>query len=226
MKYLKKIFENRENIDELYLIEEEIEVINDIFFDIKDLGFRINIEYGVSDYNEFDGSFSYLKDIEIGDLVVLTGYIINLDLRTEQFNIKHIMNTDDLNKYVEFMDIFTKSLMTIDSHLNLKSYFMIEDNVIFSVKKETSLQDYYYIFNDLLRGYVDEYFSNYKIYKEGNNYYLEFVLKKAGESTIGDFFKTLKSFYTDWEKINYDSIEKANNNSFRIKNPKIKTINI
>jgi hypothetical protein len=226
MKYLKKIFENRENIDELYLIEEEIEVINDIFFDIKDLGFRINIEYGVSDYNEFDGSFSYLKDIEIGDLVVLTGYIINLYHETEQFNIKYSMNTDDLNKYVEIMDIFTKSLMTIDSHLNLKSYFMIEDNVIFSVKKETSLQDYYYIFNDLLREYVDEYFSNYKIYKEGNNYYLEFVLKKAGESTIGDFFKTLKSFCTDWEKINYDSIEKVNNNSFRIKNPKIKTINI
>ena len=44
MRYLKKIFENKEDIN---FIDEEKQTLNEILYEVSDLGYRVKVSYAV-----------------------------------------------------------------------------------------------------------------------------------------------------------------------------------
>jgi hypothetical protein len=227
MKYLKKIFENKEDIN---LINEEKETLAELLYDITDLGYTIDISYAVCLTEEFDWESSFkLSGVYKGNNYYMCGYIIDVSgtdsILTQPLDMKM------LNTYNEFIKSVTVSLNNINSHLETISYFQMPDEygyTLYIFKNNPSMDDYYYILRAELDEYIDqaENFSGFELYKTGSDYYLEFQLLEEEPVAIKQI-RQLKEFCSDvFETINYESFHKIDNRSFKVKNPKIKSIKI
>jgi hypothetical protein len=228
MKYLKKIFENKEDIN---FINEEKQTLNEILYEVSDLGYRVEVSYAVCLTEEFDWESSYkLNETDLGNKYYKCGYIIDIGERNDSI-ISSALNMNQLGQYLELIKSITDSLKNINSHLDTDSHFVMSDNgdyTLYIFKNNPSADDYYYLLRNDLNEYIDqaENFSGFELYKTGSDYYLEFQLLEEEPVAIKQI-KQLKEFCSDaFETIKYESFEKINNRSFKIKNPKIESIKI
>lgn len=230
MKYLRNIFENKDNTKEyIKLIKEEIDNINDIIYDLKDMNIRVEVSYAIGLSSEFDHeSYFKLSEADLGESVHLCGYIIEVGLSSDSI-ISNQLDTNRLDEYIELIKTISESMKIINSHIESNSYFVMSDygeHTLYFVKKNPTEEDYYYIFRNMLNEYIDsaENFSGFELYKTGSDYYLEFNLLEDEPVALKQI-KQLKDFCSDcFEPISYDSFHKINNLNFKIKNPKIKSI--
>ena len=228
MRYLKKIFENKEDIN---FIDEEKQTLTEILYEISDLGYRIDISYGVCLTEEFDWESSFkLSEADMGNSYYKCGYIIDVGERQDSI-ISSALDMSQLNNFYELIKSITESLKNINSHLDATSHFVMSDDggyVLYIFKNNPTDDDYYYLLRNDLNEYIDqaENFSGFELYKTGSDYYLEFQLLEEEPVAIKQI-KQLKEFCSDvFETIKYESFEKINNRSFKIKNPKIESIKI
>jgi len=237
MRYLKKIFENKEDIN---FIDEEKQTLTELLYEISDLGYRIiDISYAVCLTKEFDWESSFkLNETDLGNSYYKCGYIIDVDERQDSI-ISNALDINRLNNFYELIKSITESLKNINSHLDATSHFVIRGGswkdmsddggyTLFIFKNNPTDDDYYYLLRNDLNGYIDqaENFSGFELYKTGSDYYLEFQLLEEEPVAIKQI-KQLKEFCSDvFETIKYESFEKINNRSFKIKNPKIESIKI
>lgn len=228
MRYLKKIFENKEDIN---FIDEEKQTLNEILYEVSDLGYRVEVSYAVCLTSEFDWESSHkLNETDPGDGYYKCGYIVDIGERSDAI-ISSALNMDLLNQYLELIKSITDSLKNINSHLDADSHFVMPDDggyTLYIFKNNPSVDDYYYLLRNDLNEYIDQAdnFSGFELYKTGSDYYLEFQLLEEEPVAIKQI-KQLKEFCSDvFETINYESFEKINNRSFKIKNPKIPSIKI
>lgn len=228
MKYLRNIFENKHNKEDLKFIEEEIANINDIIYDLKDMNIRVEVSYAIGLTGEFDYENYFKLSEEAGLDVHLCGYIIEVDQRSDSI-ISNQLDTNRLDEYIELIKTISESMKVINSHIESNSYFVMTPSAhytLYFVKEIPTEEDYYYIFRNILNEYIDsaEYFSGFELYKTGLDYYLEFNLLEDEPVALKQI-KKLKDFCSDFfESISYDSFLKINNLNFQIKNPKIKSI--
>ena len=227
MRYLKKIFENKEDIN---FIDEEKQTLNEILYEVSDLGYRVEVSYAVCLTSEFDCESSYkLNEVDL-DEYYKCGYIVDIGDRSDSI-MSSALNVNQLSQYLELIKSITDSLKNINSHLDADSHFVMLDDggyTLYIFKNNPSVDDYYYILRNDLNEYIDQAynFSGFELYKTGSDYYLEFQLIEEEPVAIKQI-KQLKEFCSDvFETINYESFEKINNRSFKIKNPKIQSIKI
>ena len=227
MRYLKKIFENKEDIN---FIDEEKQTLNEILYEVSDLGYRVEVSYAVCLTSEFDWESSYkLNEVDL-DEYYKCGYIVDIGDRSDSI-MSSALNVNQLSQYLELIKSITDSLKNINSHLDADSHFVMLDDggyTLYIFKNNPSVDDYYYILRNDLNEYIDQAynFSGFELYKTGSDYYLEFQLIEEEPVAIKQI-KQLKEFCSDvFETINYESFEKINNRSFKIKNPKIQSIKI
>ena len=228
MRYLKKIFENKEDIN---FIDEEKQTLNEILYEVSDLGYRVEVFYAVCLTSEFDWESSHkLNEADPGDAYYKCGYIVDIGDRSDSI-IAGALNVNQLSQYLELIKSITDSLKNINSHLDADSHFVMPDDggyTLYIFKNNPSVDDYYYLLRNDLNEYIDQAdnFSRFELYKTGSDYYLEFQLLEEEPVAIKQI-KQLKEFCSDvFETINYESFEKINNRSFKIKNPKIPSIKI
>lgn len=227
MRYLKKIFENKEDIN---FIDEEKQTLTEILYEISDLGYRIDISYAVCLTEEFDWESSFkLSETHVGDSYYKCGYIIDVGERQDSI-ISNALDINRLNNFYELIKSITESLKNINSHLNATSHFVLSDDgyVLYIFKNNPTDDDYYYLLRNDLNEYIDqaENFSGFELYKTGSDYYLEFQLLEEEPVAIKQI-KQLKEFCSDvFEPIKYESFEKISSRSFKVKNPKIESIKI
>jgi hypothetical protein len=228
MKYLKKIFENKEDIN---FINEEKQTLNEILYEVSDLGYRVEVSYAVCLKEEFDWESSYkLNEVDTGDVYYKCGYIVDIGERSDSI-MSSALNMNQLGQYLELIKSITDSLKNINSHLDADSHFVMPDDGGYTLhifKNNPSADDYYYLLRNDLNEYIDQAdnFSGFELYKTGSDYYLEFQLLEEEPVAIKQI-KQLKEFCSDaFETIKYESFEKINNRSFKIKNPKIESIKI
>jgi len=228
MRYLKKIFENKEDIN---FIDEEKQTNNEIIYEVSDLGYRVKVSYAVCLTEEFDWESSHkLNETDLGNEYYKCGYIVDIGDRSDSI-IASALNVNQLSQYLELIKSITDSLKNINSHLDADSHFVMPDDggyILYIFKNNPSVDDYYYLLRNDLNGYIDQAynFSGFELYKTGSDYYLEFQLIEEEPVAIKQI-KQLKEFCSDvFETINYESFEKINNRSFKIKNPKIQSIKI
>lgn len=234
MRYLKKIFENKEDIN---FINEEKQTLNEILYEVSDLGYRVEVSYAVCLTSEFDRESSHkLNEVDLGNEYYKCGYIVDIGDRSDSI-MSRALNVNQLSQYLELIKSITDSLKNINSHLDTDSHFVIPDMryiiadggyTLYIFKNNPSVDDYYYILRNDLNEYIDraDNFSGFELYKTGSDYYLEFQLMEEEPVAIKQI-KQLKEFCSDvFETINYESFEKINNRSFKIKNPKIPSIKI
>lgn len=228
MRYLKKIFENKEDIN---FVSEEKQTLTEILYEVSDLGYRVEVSYAVCLTEEFDWESSHkLNEADPGDVYYKCGYIIDIGERSDSI-MSSALNMNLLNQYLELIKSITDSLKNINSHLDADSHFVMPDNggyTLYIFKNNPSMDDYYYLLRNDLNEYIDQAdnFSGFELYKTGSDYYLEFQLIEEEPVAIKQI-KQLKEFCSDvFETIKYESFEKINNRSFKIKNPKIPSIKI
>jgi hypothetical protein len=158
------------------------------------------------------------------------GYIIDVGERQDSI-ISSALDMNRLNNFYELIKSITESLKNINSHLDATSHFVMSDDggyTFYIFKNNPTDDDYYYLLRNDLNEYIDqaENFSGFELYKTGSDYYLEFQLLEEEPVAIKQI-KQLKEFCSDvFETIKYESFEKINNRSFKIKNPKIESIKI
>lgn len=228
MRYLKKIFENKEDIN---FIDEEKQTLNEILYEVSDLGYRVEVSYAVCLTSEFDWESSHkLNEVDLGNEYYKCGYIVDIGDRSGSIMLS-ALNMNLLNQYLELIKSLTDSLKNINSYLDADSHFVMLDDggyTLYIFKNNPSVDDYYYILRNDLNEYIDQAynFSGFELYKTGSDYYLEFQLLEEEPVAIKQI-KQLKEFCSDvFETINYESFDKINNRSFKIKNPKIQSIKI
>jgi len=228
MKYLKKIFENKEDIN---LINEEKETLVELLYEISDLGYRIDISYAVCLTEKFDWESSFkVNEVDIGNTYYKCGYIIDVGERQDSI-ISSALDMNRLSNFYELIKSITESLRNINSHLDSTSHFVMSDDgyyTLYIFKNNPTDDDYYYLLRSDLNEYIDqaENFSGFELYKTGSDYYLEFQLLEEEPVAIKQI-KQLKEFCSDvFETIGYESFHKIDNRSFKVKNPKIKSIKI
>lgn len=228
MRYLKKIFENKEDIN---FVSEEKQTLTEILYEVSDLGYRVEVSYGVCLTEEFDWESSHkLNETDLGNEYYKCGYIIDIG-ETSDSIMSSALNMNLLNQYLELIKSITDSLKNINSHLDADSHFVMPDHggyTLYIFKNNPSVDDYYYLLRNDLNEYIDQAdnFSGFELYKTGSDYYLEFQLIEEEPVAIKQI-KQLKEFCSDvFETIKYESFEKINNRSFKIKNPKISSIKI
>jgi hypothetical protein len=223
MKYLRKIFEKEEHIDS---IKEEKQYLSDIFLDIKDIGFDFEINYSISISKEFnEDRFMQLKYFEPNDIIYGCGYTIEIENYLKKIQI----DSTYFQKYAELINSMSQTSNRLNSYMDIELYFNISEYtyLINILKKEPNKEDYYYIFSDIIKyNSIYQYqFNRYVLYKENKDYYLEFNLLEDEPLEIKQI-KILKDFCSDrFEAITYDRFDKIDNLNFRLKNPKIKSIN-